>query len=305
MTSLVHVSYLQAILLGLLQGLTEFLPVSSTAHMLIAPQLLGWHDPKSAFSAIAQLGPIVAIIAYFRADLARYFQGIVRTKSPLNIPRDDVDARLGWFVLIGTIPLAVFGLLLEKRIDNDFRSLYVTAFSLIALALVLLMAERSVKHNRPLESLTFPQSLIIGLAQVLALVPGASRSGVTITAGLFQGLDRESAARFSFLLSIPAITLAGLYKTFKVLRSPDFGSVAGPYFLAAIVAGVFAYVVIRWFLGYMKEHNTSVFIVYRIALGVLLFILLRAGILHTPAPETTTTRAVATRSVNGANRQAG
>jgi len=304
MTPLVHVSYLQAILLGLLQGLTEFLPVSSTAHMAIAPQLLGWHDPGAAFSAIAQLGPIVAIILYFRADLARYLQGITRTKSPLNIPRDDVDARLGWFVLLGTIPLAVFGLLLEKKIDHDFRSLYVIAFSLIALALVLWMAERSGKHNRPLESLTFPQSLIIGLAQVLALIPGASRSGVTITAGLFQGLDRESAARFSFLLSIPAITLAGFYKGFKVIRATHLGGEAGSYFLAAIVAGVFAYVVIRWFLGYMKEHNTSIFIAYRIALGVLLFILLRLGILHTPAPETTTTRAVATRSVNEINHRA-
>lgn len=301
----VPISYLQAILLGLLQGLTEFLPVSSTAHMAIAPQLLGWQDPGAAFSAIAQLGPIVAIILYFRADLARYLQGIVRTKSPLNIPRNDVDARLGWFVLIGTIPLAIFGVLLEHKIDTSFRSLYVIAFSLIALALVLWMAERSSKHNRPLESLTFPQSLIIGLAQVLALVPGASRSGVTITAGLFQGLDRESAARFSFLLSIPAITLAGFYKGFKVLRAGDVGSVAGPSFLAALVAGVFAYVVIRWFLDYMKEHNTSIFIAYRIALGVLLFILLRAGVLHTPAPETTTTRAMATRGVNGLNHRAG
>jgi len=301
----VPLSYLQAVLLGLLQGLTEFLPVSSTAHMAVAPQLLGWPDPGAAFSAIAQLGPIVAIIAYFRADLARYLQGVARTKSPFNIPRDDVDARLGWFVLIGTIPLAIFGVLLEHKIDHDFRSLYVIAFSLIALALVLWMAERSGKHNRPLESLTFPQSQIIGWAQVLALVPGASRSGVTITAGLFQGLDRESAARFSFLLSIPAISLAGLYKGFKVLRSPDLASVAGPAFLAAIVAGAFAYVVVRWFLGYMKEHNTSVFIVYRIALGILLLILLRTGKLHTPAPETATTRAVATRSVNGANRQAG
>ncbi len=282
MTQLVHLSYLQAILLGLLQGLTEFLPVSSTAHMAVAPQLLGWRDPGAAFSAIAQLGPIVAIIAYFRADLARYLNGVLRTKSPFNLPANDVDARLGWFVILGTIPLALFGVLLEKKIDTTFRSLSVIGWSLILLALVLWWAERTGKRNRSLEKLSFPQSQVIGWAQVLALVPGASRSGVTITAGLFQGLDRESAARFSFLLSIPAITLAGLYKSFKVLRQTHLGAEAGPYFLAAIVAGVFAYVVVRWFLGYMKEHNTSVFIVYRIALGLLVLFLLHTGRIHTP-----------------------
>ncbi|HZO89419.1 MAG TPA: undecaprenyl-diphosphatase UppP [Chthonomonadaceae bacterium] len=277
----VHISWLQAVLLGLLQGLTEFLPVSSTAHMAIAPQLLfGLEDPGAAFSAVVQLGPIIAIVAYFRNDLARYVQGILRTRTPANLRPGDVDARLGWYTLLATIPGAVFGLLLERRIDNEFRRLDVIAFSLIALALVLWLAEKIGKRTRSLRQMTFPQSQAIGWAQVLSLIPGTSRSGVTITAGLFEGLDRESAARFSFLLSIPFITAAGFYKLFKVLHKTHLGPEAGPYLLGALVAGLFAYVVVRWFLGYMKEHNTGIFIVYRILLGIALLVMIHFGLVH-------------------------
>ena len=265
-----HLNYIQAILLGLLQGLTEFLPVSSTAHMAVASRLFFGQDAGSAFSAVVQLGPIVAIIAYFRGDLVRYVAGILRTKSPTNVGAEDLDARLGWFTLLGTIPMAIFGVLLESKIDTTFRKPSVMGISLILLAVILLIAERVGKRNRSLEQMTFRESQFIGWAQVLALVPGASRSGVTITAGLFQGLDRESAARFSFLLSIPAITAAGLYKLFKVLKGSGLGPDVGPYLVGAIVAGLFAYVVVKWFLGYMKEHNTSGFIIYRILLGVAL-----------------------------------
>ena len=283
--SVVPVTWGQALALGLLQGLTEFLPVSSTAHMAIAPQLVGMKDPGAAFSAIAQLGPIVAIILYFRNDLIRYVQGILRTKSPANVRSDDTDAKLGWYTLFGTIPLAIFGVLLEKKIDTVFRRLDVIAVALIVLALVLLAAERIGRKNIPLENLTWAQSQFVGWSQVLSLVPGASRSGCTITAGLFAGLDRASAARFSFLLSIPAITAAGLYKLLKVLKTTHLGAEIGPYLLAAVVAGLFAYVVIKWFLGYMKEHNTAVFIIYRIALGVVLLILLKTGTLHNAIPK--------------------
>jgi undecaprenyl-diphosphatase len=287
-------SLVQASLLGLLQGITEFLPVSSTAHMDIVPQLFGQPDPGAAFSAIAQLGPIIAIIAYFRADLIRYVSGILRTKSPARVAPEDLDARLGWYTLLGTLPLAVFGLLLEKKIDTQFRSLYVVAVSLIALGLVLLLAERVGRRDISLEKMTFKQSQVIGWAQAIALVPGTSRSGVTITAGLFQGLDRESAARFSFLLSIPAITAAGLYKLFKEARAHHLAGVAGQGLVAAVVAGVFAYIVVTWFLKYMKEHNTGVFIIYRILLGLALLALLSTGRLHErraepeqpPAPTT-------------------
>lgn len=261
---------MQAVLLGLLQGLTEFLPVSSTAHMAVASRLLFGQDAGAAFSAVVQLGPIVAIIAYFRADLIRYVQGVLRTKSPRNIAEDDLDARLGWFTLLGTIPLAIFGVLLESKIDTTFRKPSVMGVSLILLALVLLVAERVGARRKTLAQMNFRESQVIGWAQVLALIPGTSRSGVTITAGLFQGLDRESAARFSFLLSIPAITAAGLYKLIKVFKGTGLGSDVGPYLVGAIVAGLFAYVVVRWFLAYMKEHDTAGFIVYRIVLGVAL-----------------------------------
>ena len=284
------ISYFQAILLGLLQGITEFLPVSSTAHMRIASQLIYGMDAGAAFSAVAQLGPIVAIVAYFRKDLSRYVAGILRTKSPKGIPKDDVDARLGWFTLLGTLPLMVFGVLLEKKIDTTFRNLYVTAFSLIALALVLIWAEKVGKKKGNLKTLTLEQSQFIGWAQILALVPGASRSGVTITAGLFTGLDRESAARFSFLLSIPAITAAGMYKLVKVFMHPNgIGSQLGPYIVAAVVAGIVAYAVVNWFLGFMKEHTTAGFIVYRIALGVVLLVLLKTHVINAKPVETPST----------------
>ena len=277
--------WLQAILLGLLQGLTEFLPVSSTAHMAIVPQLFHQPDPGAAFSAIVQLGPIAAIIIYFRADLVKYIQGILRTKLPNNVPKDDIDARLGWYTLLGSLPILVFGKLLEHWIDKEFRSLNVIGFSMIALAILLLLAERFGKRTVSLNTMTLQQSQGIGWSQVFGLVPGASRSGSTITAALFLGLDRESAARFSFLLGIPAITAAGLYKLYKVLKVTHLGAAVGPYLLATLVAGVFAYVVIRWFLGYMKEHNTGIFIVYRIVLGIAILGLVNIGILKNAIPK--------------------
>ena len=275
-----HLSYLQALILGLVQGATEFLPVSSTAHMRVLPALLHWPDPGAAFSAVVQLGPIVAIIAYFRRDLVRYVAGILRgLKAGRMFPRGDEDARLGWYTLLGTIPLALAGLALEKRVDGEYRNLYFVAGALIGLAVILLIAELVGRRNRPLESLTFGSAMLIGLAQALALVPGASRSGVTYTTGLFLGLTREAAIRFSFLLSIPAITLAGLYKLLKVLRSTHLGAEAGPYLFSALVAGGIAYVVVRWLLGYLGDdkHSTMPFIVYRVLLGIALLFLVHIG----------------------------
>ena len=301
-----HLSYLQALILGLVQGITEFLPVSSTAHMRILPALLNhfnhnWpNDTGAAFSAIVQLGPIVGIIAYFRKDLARYVAGVVRSlKQGQLFPKGDTDARLGWYALLATVPLVIAGLALEKKVDGEYRNLYFIAGALIVLALILLVAEIVSKRTRKLESLTFGEAMGIGLAQALALVPGASRSGITITAGLFLGLEREEAARFSFLLSIPAITLAGVYKLLKTLLpqyfgeathaagaaavkavSPDLSAVAGPYLFAAVVAGIFAFIVVRWLLGYLSDekHSTMPFIIYRIALGIGLIYLVHLGI---------------------------
>ena len=297
LSDIVPISLTKAVLLGLLQGLTEFLPISSTAHMDVIPQLFHEPDPGAAFSAIVQLGPILAIIAYFRKDLARYITGMIRTFSPRgNAPgdadaRSDMDAKIGWFTLFGSIPLMIFGKLLEKRIDHDFRRLEVVAASMIVLAFLLLVAERVGRRRKSLEDMTIGDSQAIGWAQVLALVPGASRSGVTITAGLFQGLNRESAARFSFLLSIPAITAAGLYKIAKIVLAARRDHTThlltqnlGPYLIGALVAGLFAYVIIRWFLGYMKEHSTLGFILYRVAFGVALLLLLATGTIKNRPP---------------------
>lgn len=285
-TGIVHISYLQALILGIVQGITEFLPVSSTAHMRILPALLhhysaSWpDDPGAAFSAIVQLGPIVAIIAYFWHDLVKYVHGIGRSlQARVLFPRGDLDARLGWYTILGTIPLAVAGLLLEKRVDHEYRNLIFISAALILLALVLLAAERVGRKTRPLKNMAFGEAMLIGVAQALALVPGASRSGVTYTAALFLGLTHEAAIRFSFLLSIPAITLAGLYKLGKVLHKTHLGPEAAPYVFAAFVAGVFAYIVVRWLMKYLGEENHSMmpFIIYRIALGLALLYLLQIG----------------------------
>jgi len=275
-----HISFLHALILGFVQGATEFLPVSSTAHMRILPALLHWPDPGAAFSAIVQLGPIVAIIAFFRHDLVRYVAGIGRSFQQREMyPPGDTDARLGWYTIIGTIPLGIAGLLLEKKVDTEYRNLYLVAAALIVLALVLLFAERISRRNRTLEKLSFGSAMLIGLSQALALVPGASRSGCTITTGLLVGLTREDAARFSFLLSIPAITLAGLFKMRKVLHGASLGPVAAPYLLGTVVAGLVAYVVIKWLLGYLgdENHTTMPFIIYRILLGIALLFLVHIG----------------------------
>ena len=276
--------YVKTLILGFIQGLTEFLPVSSTAHMRIIPALLRWPDPGAAFSAIVQLGPIVAIIAYFRRDLLRYLAGIGRSlQQRVLFPAGDTDARLGWFTVLGTVPLIVFGLALEKKVDNEYRNLYFVAAALIILAFVLMIAESRARQTVTVEKMTFRDAMIVGLAQALAIVPGASRSGCTIAAGLFLGLTREDAARFSFLLSIPAITLAGLYKLAKTLHQTGTGAalttVAGPYLFGAVVAGLVAYVVIKLFLGYLEnERNTTMpFIIYRILLGVALLVLVSTG----------------------------
>jgi len=272
------IGWMQAIFIGLVEGITEFLPVSSTAHMAFVPQLFGMGDPGAAFSAVVQMGPVVAIIAYFWRDLLRYFQALLRTRTPANIRKDDVDARLGWFAVFATLPALIVGYVLHKQIEGPFRSLYVIAWSSILFALALWAAERRGRRNIPLEKMTFPQSQAMGWAQVLAVVPGASRSGVTITAGLFTGLDRESATRFSFLLSIPVITAAGLYELLKTaLHDPGFRSQTGVYLLGTIVAGVSAFAVIHWLLGYVRKHSTQVFVLYRILTGILLLSLLHTG----------------------------
>lgn len=282
---------LQAVILGIVQGLTEFLPISSSAHVLIVPALLGWGDPGAAFTAVIQIGTLVAVLAYFRRDIARIARawtlGVVRGR-----PLADFDARLGWMIVAGTVPIVVCGLAFKDHIESTLRSLYVVAAALIALAVLLALAEmlvharvRARKRQRQLDEITWTDTWVIGLAQVLALVPGSSRSGVTITAGLFAGLSRETAARFSFLLSLPSVFAAGMYELYSA-RDALLGSRQdiAALVVATLAALVSGYLAIAFLLYYLRTHTTYVFVFYRLFLGGLIFYLLWSGRL-VPWPE--------------------
>lgn len=267
---------IEAVVLGLVQGLTEFLPVSSTAHLRLAPELFRWPDPGAAYSAVIQLGTTAAVIVYFWRDVVRILNAMlegVRTRQLVGT----VDAKLGWGVALGTIPIGIAGLLLKKVIENEFRSLYVIAFSLIILAVILFIAERLAKHTRSINDITITDSLIVGCCQAVALIPGSSRSGTTLTGALYLGFNREDAARFSFLLSIPATVLAGVFELRHLLEAPDKPLLA--LIVGTVVAFVSGFAAIAGLLRFLRSRTTMVFIVYRICLGVLLLALLGAGVL--------------------------
>jgi undecaprenyl-diphosphatase len=268
-------SLLEAIVLGLVQGLTEFLPISSTAHLRIAPELFGWKDPGAAYSAVIQLGTVAAVLIYFRKDIvtlvAAFFRGLARRE-----PFGTLESRLAWFVLVGTLPVGVCGLAFKKLIENQFRSLYVISGSLIILALILFAVERYASHKRTLADMGWKDGIIIGLWQALALIPGSSRSGTTLTGGLSLGFKREDAARYSFLLSIPATTLAGVFELKHLLEATERPS-ALSLWVGTLVAFGSGMAAIAWLLSYLRSRTTLVFVVYRVALGVLLLVLLQAG----------------------------
>jgi undecaprenyl-diphosphatase len=272
------VSLIEAIVLGIVQGLTEFLPISSTAHLRIVPAFFGWADPGAAFTAVTQLGTMVAVLAYFRHDLWRIGRSWVASVLP-GRPAD-FDARLGWYIIVGTIPIVVFGVLFEQQIETSARSLYLIGVMLIALGLVLALAERVGSHRRPLESITGREGVIVGLAQAAALVPGVSRSGATISAGLFLGLDRQAAARFSFLLSVPAVVLSGLFQLTSLVRE-GFADGGGPVALtvATVLAFVVGYASIAFLLSWLTRHTTLIFVVYRVVLGTVVLVLASAGLI--------------------------
>ncbi len=268
---------LEALFYGLLQGLTEFLPISSSAHLRIAPAFLGREDPGAAFTAVVQLGTMAAELLLFRRDLlriARAFVGQVRRPEL----RGTLDARLGWYLVFATIPISVLGLAFEDSIEEEFRALGLIGTTLIVLGLVLLVADRVGRRERSLEQLTLRDGLVMGSAQALALVPGVSRSGATITAGLLLGLDRPTAARFSFLLSIPAVVLSGLFQLHGVVsgeEATDTGALA--LVGATVVAAVVGYAVIAFLLRYLATHSFTPFVVYRVALGVVVIVLAGTG----------------------------
>ncbi|HAP34974.1 MAG TPA: undecaprenyl-diphosphatase UppP [Bacteroidetes bacterium] len=276
----------QSIILGIIQGLTEFLPISSTAHLRIVPALLGWNDPGAAFTAVIQFGTLVAVFIYFRKDILAITGAVIKSIQTRNISYNR-EAILGWMIAFGTIPIVFFGLLFKKNIETNLRSLYVISASMIILAVVLMIAETIVKKRdalkikqKSLDDISWRDAILIGFAQAVALIPGSSRSGTTITGGLFIGLNRETSARFSFLLSLPSIFAAGMLELVKereLLLSSDIGFIN--LAVATIVSGIVGYASIAFLLNYLKTHSTYIFIVYRIIVGFGLLYLLNAGIL--------------------------
>jgi undecaprenyl-diphosphatase len=272
-------SLLEAIVLGVVQGLTEFLPISSTGHLRIVPAFLGWEDPGAAFTAVTQLGTMAAVLAYFRDDLtriARAWLASVRDRPR----RRELDARIGWYIVLGTVPIGVFGVLFKDQIETSARDLYVIGVALIALGLVLAAAERVGARERDIEQIQTRDGFWVGIAQALALIPGVSRSGATITAGLFLGLDRAAAARFSFLLSVPAVVLSGLFELSSIIEGEEGEHVgAGALVIATVLAFAVGYASIAFLLRFLATHTTLVFVVYRVGLGAAVLALAGAGVI--------------------------
>lgn len=260
--------WLEAVLLGIVQGLTEFLPISSSGHLLIVPALFGWEDPGAAFTAVTQLGTVAAVLLYFRSDLAKIFAGAwAGLRDPSR--RDTVEWRLFWMVALGTIPIVVFGLLFEGPIDTSARNIELTASLLIGFGLLMELADRIGPQERTIRELTVGRGVLVGVAQACALVPGVSRAGSTITMARFLGMQRQDAARYSFLLSIPAVVLSGTYKLKDI---GEGGAETGPTIVATIFAFISGYIAIAFLIEYLGRHGVTIFTVYRIALGVALLL---------------------------------
>ncbi len=272
--------WVDALVLGLVQGLTEFLPISSSAHLrILGPLLPGGGDPGAAFTAITQLGTELAVLIYFRRDVTRMLLAWWRSLPRLGREALSVDAKVAWLVILGTIPICVLGLLLRDLIETTFRTLLLTAIMLIVFGVILGWAERRGSQTRSIAQLTVKDGVLLGLAQAMALIPGVSRSGGTITVGLLLGLTRDAAARFSFLLAIPAVLLSGFYMLlFK--REPMSGEQWAMTLVATGVAFAVGYAVIVWFMRLISTKGFGVFVVYRIVLGSLLLLGLGAGVVQ-------------------------
>jgi undecaprenyl-diphosphatase len=271
-------NYFDAIILGIVEGLTEFLPISSTGHLTIAEKVLGLtvDDPAvTGFTAVIQMGAIAAVILYFLRDIGRIIKawclGLVKPEW-----RGHRDFRMGWYVILGTIPVGIVGLVFKDFIKNDLRNLWVVAVALIAWSAVMWAAERVATQARGEKQLNLTDAIVIGVVQCAALVPGVSRSGATISAGLFRGLDRVTATRVSFFLSIPALLAAGLFE----LKDALGGSISvGETVVGTVVSFVVAYATIAWLLRFVAHHAITWFIPYRVALGVLLLVLLSTNVM--------------------------
>jgi undecaprenyl-diphosphatase len=270
------VTTVQAAILGFVQGVTEFLPISSTAHLRIVPALLHWPDPGAAFTAVIQLGTLAAVLTFFAKDLASIARATVAAISD-PARRQDPRARLAAYLVVGTLPIVITGILFKEAIRGTLRALPVIATALIVVAVGLAIVERVARHRRSIEELVWADAVVIGCAQALALVPGVSRSGITILAAMAIGLRREAAARFSFLLSIPAVAGAGIFEMKHVLHSEVAVSSLAVGLVTAAVTG---YASIAWLLRFLRTRTMFPFVAYRIALGALIFVLLARGLLQ-------------------------
>ena len=281
-------SLIEAIILGLVQGITEFLPISSTGHLTLAGRLMdligapnhliSTESPEhwTAFIAVIQLGTLIAVLIYFFKDILNIINAFFseNLKARKSFSNQSTNSRLGWLIIIGTIPVVIIGLSFKHIIEGNLtKNLWVISGSLIVLAVILFIAERTAKFKKEIKDITIKDALVIGFAQCFALIPGSSRSGTTITGGLFMGLQRESAARFSFLLSIPAVLASGLLELKESLPYIH-GSMPLNLIVATLVAAVSGYIAIDFLLKFLKKNTTFVFIVYRIILGILILVLL-------------------------------
>ena len=268
---------LQAVFLGVLQGLTEFLPISSSAHLRIVPDLLGWGDPGAAFTAVIQIGTELAVLIYFRHDLWRIGSTWVRSLYRPEY-RGQLDARMGWFIIIGSLPIVILGILLKDTIEEDFRSLWIIGTTLIVLGLILGIADRVSADRLRIKDMRLRDAVLMGVAQSCALVPGVSRSGATISMGRFLGYEREAATRYAFLLAIPAVVGAGVFEL-KEIPNGDNSYGWGPTIVATVVSFLIGYAAIAWLLRYVTTHSYLPFVIYRVALGTLTLALAAAGVL--------------------------
>ncbi|WP_326613060.1 undecaprenyl-diphosphate phosphatase [Streptomyces scopuliridis] len=286
-------SWFESFILGLVQGLTEFLPISSSAHLRLTAAFAGWHDPGAAFTAITQIGTEAAVLIYFRKDIARIVSAWCRSLVDKSM-RSDHDAQMGWLVIVGSIPIGVLGVTLKDQINGPFRDLRLIAVTLIVMGIVLGVADRlaardetggkhrAIKERKSLKDLSVKDGLIYGFCQAMALVPGVSRSGATISGGLLMGYTREAAARYSFLLAIPAVLASGAFE----LKDAGQGHVAwGPTLFATVIAFVVGYAVIAWFMKFITTKSFMPFVIYRILLGIALFVLVGTDTLSPHAGE--------------------
>jgi undecaprenyl-diphosphatase len=269
------VDYLQAIVLGVIQGLTEFLPISSSAHLRILPEVFGWGDPGAAFTAVIQIGTELAVLLFFWRDIWRiasmWLKSLVKAEY-----RGHLDARMGWFIIFGSVPIVVLGVLFQDTIKSEFRSLWLIGTTLIVGGIVLGVADRVGSTDKTLKQLSLRDALLMGVAQAFALIPGVSRSGATLSMGRFLGYERETATRYAFLLAIPAVIGAGVFELKDVPNGDNLYG-WGPTILATVVSFAIGYAAIAWLLRYVSTHSYTPFVVYRIVLGAGTLLLVATG----------------------------